>query len=69
MQSITELPKRGWATLRMPTALVYVYQVAGLIKAQTTPTKDVFHARLTGAGRKYVDNLLSSQTPTDRKVK
>lgn len=48
---LDQLPERGWGTLRAPVALVYAYVMAGLIKAQTTPTRDVFHARLTGAGR------------------
>ena len=57
---LAPLPERGWGTLRAPTALVYAYVLAGLIKAQTTPTKDVFHARLTGAGRTFRAAVIGS---------
>lgn len=51
---LSPLPDRGWGVLRVPLGLVTVLQSMGLIKVQVTPTKDVFQARLTGAGRKLM---------------
>jgi hypothetical protein len=47
------LPERGWGVVRAPLLLVLILEGAGLIRAQVTPTRDVFQARLTGAGRRY----------------
>jgi hypothetical protein len=50
---LAELPERGWGVLRVGNEVVLILAAANLIKVQITPTKNVFQARLTGAGRRY----------------
>lgn len=46
------LPVRGWGVVRAPTQWVMVLVSIDAIRAQYTPTPDVFQARLTGYGRR-----------------
>jgi hypothetical protein len=50
---LSPLPDKGWGVLRCPTEVAIALHLAGLVKVQMTATKGVFHARLTGAGRRY----------------
>ena len=45
------LPERGWGVLRCSLPAVLVLHGAGWVKVEITPHRDVWQARLTGAGR------------------
>lgn len=51
---LAQLPHRGWGVLRAEPPVVFVIWSYGFIKVQLTPTRGVYQAQLTGAGRRWL---------------